>query len=1062
MTSSLFRRQRISLLTTAAAFAATLPAAAYAQAVPAETAEADVAAEEEIVVTGSLIRNPNLEASSPVSVIGQEEIELQQANVAEELLRELPGAVPSIGSAVNNGNGGASFVDLRGLGTNRNLVLLDGNRIAPANIFGAVDLNNIPLALIQRTEVLTGGASTTYGADAVSGVVNFITRKDFAGAELNVSEQITEEGDGNRLRADLTLGANFDDGRGNAAFSIGYQETDPVYQGARNISFLNVDSFTGVVGGGSNTAVPSNFSFGGGGVGAARLTGNRQVDPALGGAVRPQFGADGTTALPGQVGVYQQFNFNPFNIFQTPFERFNIYGQANYEIADSVEIFTRGLFSKNTVNTIVAPSGVFATNVTIPVSNPFLPAGLRAQFCANNDFQHGGANGSGANAGTVGNMNTAGIQTLTPAECAAAATAVLPTDPNYRTFTANLSRRTTEAGPRISEYITTIFDYQLGLRGDLSDAISYELSGAYGESENTQTLQGYILTSRTRQSVLATNPNTCLNNSAGCVPTDFFGPEGSISPAAVGFLSAEATTTNFTSLAQVKGVVNADTGFASPWAEDTFGIAVGAEYRDYVATQRADTLSQQPGELGGAGGAAPNIDGSFNVKEVFGELIAPLISDKPFFESLTLEAGVRYSDYQIQAPGNPTFNTTTYKVGGQWEPGYGLKFRGQYSRAARAPNIGELFSPVNTGLTALNTDPCQGAAPLNNAELRAICLAQGAPAFVIGAIQAPTAGQANRTAGGNINLRPEKADTYTVGLVFQPEFVPGLSLAVDWFDIKVNEAVSVPTPGDAITACFGANPTTPAAGASTTAACTVIGRDPNTGNLNGNPATTTGLFLARSNLGTLVSRGVDLTANYTRDLGFADLALGFVGTYTKDTKFKATPTAINRECVGFYSPNCGISAGQIQPKYQFSQRTTLGFGDVDVSLLWRFLDNVQYEPQQFADDVAAADGANRDPAGALLPVAQQGCPDFQGADPGGCVVDPAFRSIKAYHYFDLSVRFGVTENVSLTFSVENLTDEKPPQVGSLVGTAAGNSGNTYPSTYDALGRKFAASARVRF
>ena len=1041
-----------SLATTSASMALAFGFAgqAMAQVQTADAADADVAAEEEIVVTGSLIRNPNLEASSPVSVIGQEEIELQQANVAEELLRELPGAVPAIGSAVNNGNGGASFVDLRGLGTNRNVVLLDGQRIAPSNFVGRVDLNNIPLALVQRTEVLTGGASTTYGADAVSGVVNFITRKDFAGAEINVSEQITEEGDGNRFRADLTLGANFDDGRGNAVFSIGYQETDPIYQGQRDVSFLNVDSFTGQVGGGSNTAVPSNFSFGGGGVGAARLTGNRQVDPALGGAVRPQFGADGTTALPGQVGVYAPFNFNPYNIFQTPFERFNMFGQANYEIADGVEIFTRGLFSKNTVSTIIAPSGVFATNVTIPVSNPFLPAALRAQFCANNDFQHGGANGSGANAGAVGNLSTAGIQTLTPAECAAAALATSPTDPNYRTFTANLSRRTTEVGPRISNYVTTIFDYQIGLRGDLSDAIGYEFSGAYGESENTQTQQGYVLTSRTRQSLLATSPTACLNTTGGCVPTDFFGPEGAITAAAANFLSAESTVTSFTSLAQVKGTVNADTGIASPWAEDTLGIAVGAEYRNYTATRRSDTLAQTPGELGGAGGAAPNIDGSYNVKEVFGELIAPLVEDKPFFESLSLEAGVRYSKYEVQAPGNPSYDTTTYKVGGQWEPGFGLKIRGQYSRAARAPNIGELFTPIATGLTALNTDPCQGVAPTTNAELRAICLAQGAPAFVIGNIQAPTAGQANATTGGNINLKPEKADTYTAGVVFQPEFVPGLSLAVDWFDIKVNGASSVPTPGDAITACFGANPTTPAAGSSTSAACTIIGRDPNTGNLNGNPATTTGLFLARSNLGTLVSRGIDLTANYTRDLGFANLAIGFVGTYTKDSKFKASPSAINRECVGFYSPNCGVSLGQIQPKYQFSQRTTLGFGDVDVSLLWRYLDNVRYEDAQFADDLAAALG---DPAG---------CPDPQGADTGGCLVDPAFREIEAYHYFDLSTRFGVTENISLTFSVENLFDKAPPLVGATVGTATANSGNTYPSTYDSLGRKFAVSARVRF
>ena len=150
----------------------------------------------DIVVTGTLIRNPNLVASAPVTVVGQEEIRLKQSNVAEEVLRSIPGVVPSIGSNVNTGNGGASFVNLRGIGANRNLVLLDGTRLVPANLGGIVDLNNIPLALIDRVDVLTGGASSTYGADAVGGVVNFITRSDFAGVEMTASEQITERGDG--------------------------------------------------------------------------------------------------------------------------------------------------------------------------------------------------------------------------------------------------------------------------------------------------------------------------------------------------------------------------------------------------------------------------------------------------------------------------------------------------------------------------------------------------------------------------------------------------------------------------------------------------------------------------------------------------------------------------------------------------------------------------------------------------------------------------------------------------------------------------------------------------
>ncbi len=194
-------------------------------------APAQPTAANEIVITGTLIRNPNLVASAPVTVLGHDEVQLRQTNTAEDILRTIPGAAPIIGAQVNNGNGGSSYVNLRSLGSNRNIVLIDGVRIVPVDLAGRVDLNNIPLALIDRVDVLTGGASSTYGADAVAGVVNFITRSNFSGMELAVSDQITQRGDGNYLRGDLTIGANFDDNRGNAVIGLGYQESDPVYQG---------------------------------------------------------------------------------------------------------------------------------------------------------------------------------------------------------------------------------------------------------------------------------------------------------------------------------------------------------------------------------------------------------------------------------------------------------------------------------------------------------------------------------------------------------------------------------------------------------------------------------------------------------------------------------------------------------------------------------------------------------------------------------------------------------------------------------------------------------------
>ena len=1022
----------------------------------ASAGPAEETSDGDIVVTGTLIKNPNLVSSSPVTVVGQDELQLRQTNVAEEILRDLPGVAPSIGSAVNNGNGGAAYADLRGLGNFRNLVLLDGVRIVPSNFIGRVDLNNIPLALVERVDTLTGGAATTYGADAVSGVINFITRSDFAGMELQASEQITQRGDGNIFRVDATVGANFDDGRGNAVLSIGYQEADPVYQGARRFSVNNYTSTSGNAGG-SGTAVPGRFSRPG--------LGNNTIVPGSG-TLRPYFGPT------------DAFNFNPYNIFQTPFRRFNIFGSGHYEVADGVEFYTRGLFSKNTVNTIVAPSGIFGQVALIPVSSPFLPAGARAQFCASNDFD----------------FNTPGVQTLTPAQCAAAATALTPADPNFRAFQTTIGRRLIEAGPRISEYTTTVFDYRAGLRVAITDSIGLDIAGAYGESENTQEQSGYTSVSRLRTALFTTSPTSCNlgpsptvpnptpglpplagggAGTTGCVPVNIFGGPGSISPEAVNFISATAFNSQEASLAQARALLSGDFGASAPWAEDPIGFAVGAEYRNYQAAQTADQLSQQAGELGGAGGAVLPFEGGYSVKEVYGEVIAPIVQHRPFFESLTLEAGIRYSDYKIDAPGSPGYNTTTYKGAATWEPFDGLKFRGNYQRAVRAPNIGELFAPVNTGLTTVSTDPCRTtrnaqnqitfAGPLTNANLRAVCLAQGAPASTIGNIANPTSAQANATTAGSLALRPERANSYTIGAVFQPRFIPGLSLTVDYYKIQIKGAISQPGPIDLIAGCFGdSNGTGVTAASVNNPICGLFRRDPVLGTLSGDAATTPGLIFPTSNSGRILTDGVDFGANYRRDLGFAKLNLSFQGNWTHRSEFEAIvpgsvlppgvpgaggvlPPSGSRECIGLYGPNCGSpgsagpssSPGSIQPEWSWNARSTFSFGDIDLSLLWRHISGVKAEP---------------------------GITAFSGTLTTGALAgeEVNFGRIKAYDWFDLAIRFGVSENFDLTMTVMNLFDKQPPVVGSTIGTTSFNSGNTYPSTYDALGRRFAVGARLKF
>ena len=950
---------------------------------PAEAVQTEAVPEgQEIVVTGTLIRNPNLERSSPVSVIGAEEIDLQQANTAEEFLRELPGVAANVGSGVNNGQGGSAYVDLRGLGINRNLVLLDGSRLVPARADGASDLNVIPLALIQRVDVLTGGASTTYGADAVSGVVNFVTRRDFAGVELELGQQITEQGDGNIFRADLTLGANFDDGRGNAVFSVGYQEADPIYQGDRDFSRFNIDSSSGTSGG-SGTTVPTRISVPG--------LGLRSIDPASGALVTG----------------FAPFNFNPQNILQTPFERFNIFGAAHYEVSDAVEVYTQGLFSRNEISSIIASSGLFGAAFTIPYSNPFLPAPARNQLCA--------ANG------------------LTQAQCNLAATATSPNDPNYRTFTSTVNRRFVEAGPRQTDYTTTYFQQKVGLRGAITEGLNYDIFGSYGRSEILRVNKGYGLLSRARQALLATNPNTCITTTNNCVPLNIFGPLGSITPQMLAFIdAAQASDTQKNSLAQVRGVLSGELGAISAGAEP-IGFAVGAEYRKNKAARQADALSQQSGEVLGLGGAPQTTDNTTNVKEVFGELVAPLIADRPFFHSLTLELGARYSDY------NTTGGAFTYKVGGSWEPIQSLKIRGNYNRATRSPNIQELFASFQTGLNNSPFDPCQNAAPVTNANLRAICLAQGAPANTIGNINPPSAGQLNVTTGGNPNLDVEKADTFTIGFVFQPTFVPNFALTVDYYNIKIKDAITTPTIDDQIRECFGgstASTINPAAGAAASADCAEFRRNPITGGLDGDSATTPGVSLPLSNQGRIFTDGVDVALSYRHDLRFAMLNFNANFNWTRNSEFLAKPGSFDRECVGFYSVNCGApgngtavfgGVGSIQPEFSWNVRTTLGFpGNVDVSLLWRHISAVEVEP-------TVASGFLE-----------------------------KFRNIEAFDWFDLATRYEVNENFTFTFAIQNLLDKQPPLVGSSIGTTSFNSGNTYPSTYDSLGRRFAVGANIRF
>lgn len=930
-----------------------------------DAAAADTAsAEQTIVVTGTRIARPSLEQSSPVTVVDAVEIGFRQPINAEELLREIPGVVPNIGAGVNNGANGSAQLDLRGLGANRNLVLLDGRRVVPASNAGVVDLNLVPVALIERVDVFTGGASSVYGADAIAGVVNFVTRRDFAGVDLQNSFGLAEEGDGQTFRTDLTIGANFDDGRGNVVLSMGYSNTDPVLQGDRPWGAVSLSSGNGRPQG-SATATPATILF------------------PFTAAVSETPGA------PFALGQTNNFNFNPLNIYQTPLERYSLFTKANYEVTDRLEVYAQGMYVRSVIDQQIAPSGTFFSTVALPLSNPFLSAAQRNQLCA----------GYG----------------IAQAACDLAATVSTPGAPGYIERDIQIGRRFTEAGPRRTNFTTDTFQFTAGMRGPLTETLEWDAFWSYGESSRTNTNNGQGLRSRLQQSLRARSTTACVVATGGCVPINLFGPDGTVSQEAFNFLNVETFNFIQQQFLTAMGTVSGDLGIASPLASEAIGIATGIEYRKFKGASGGDGLSAIPGEVLGAGAAALPIRGQYDTTEIFGEVIVPLIEDRPFFQNLTLEAGFRYSDYSTSG-GN-----WAYKLGGSWIPVDGIKIRGNYNRAVRAPNIGELFQPQITGLTNRTVDPCQLALPTGNPTLTALCSAQlaavGAPASQLGQIPGPIAGQINFTSGGNPNLGVETADTYTIGAVITPGFLPGFSATVDYYNIHLFDAISTPSQGDVIDACFAQ--TDP-----NSLQCRLISRNPLTGGLSGPNDTTFGPFLGLSNLGTIKTDGIDFGVNYRVDAGFANLSFFWNGNYTFSNRFQATPSSVDRECVGFFSVNCG----PIQPEWSWNARATMSLpSDTEISVRWRYIGGVELEP--------------------LINPAT--------------ILD-AYESIGAFNYFDLALSQQIGEHLRLTLTVDNLFDKDPPVVGNTVGTTAFNSGNTYPTTYDAIGRRWRIGVNFRF
>ncbi|MDT9600943.1 TonB-dependent receptor domain-containing protein [Sphingosinicella rhizophila] len=946
--------------------AAIIAAPAYAQdqdqtepgtaQVPVESGvEAPQAADvQEIVVTGSRIARPDLEASSPVTVVSGEALEISGTVSVEDYLREIPQVVAAIGGATNNGNPGVATIDLRNLGEERTLVLVDGKRFVPYDSNGIVDLNMIPAALVERVEVLTGGASSVYGSDAIAGVVNFIMKDDFEGIEADAQAGITQRGDGFENAFSLTMGVNSGDGRGNLVANATYVKTRPVTQGQRAYS----------------RNVLASADLGGGGNSFTNAFGT--VDGLVSATCASQQGTcvfDET----GNLVPYDDrfgFNFNPFNLLQAPQEKWTATVLGRYDITDSIEFFGRASFANSRVTTVVAPSGTFFFPFDINyATNPNLSDQARAVLAENDTALAGDPN------------------------------------PGDGIVSVAFGRRTVELGTRDSIYENTAYQLVGGLRGDIVEGLRWEAFAQWGRTSRTQTFANDISFSRTQAGILDGSVN-------------LFG-QGNLTQEAGNAIRLDLQQYDTTSQTVLGGFLAYDLPFALGGTK-TGGLVGGVEYRREGSKANPDENLIQ-GNAPGFGSSTP-IDAEIEVKEIYGEVKIPIL------DIASIEGGIRYSDYQnrdnLTGQGN-SFKTTSYKFGGDIEPIPGIRARAMYQRAVRAPNLNEIGQPLTPSTGDLTVDPCQSTqlTPADyaaNGPLAQLCRATGVPAAAAaaGIVGGPVSGQINNYLGGNINLTPEKSRTITAGVVIQPDFLRGFTASVDYFDIEVENAIVQLPEEEIVNLCYNVEQDPDGV------FCSRIQRNPLNGSLRG--GTETGVDARNVNAGFLRTEGIDITAAYRFDLApDVRLALAANATYTMKSWLQSTSLSPVRECEGLVGKTCLRPL----PKWQWVQTSTLTWGPATVQLRWRHIGKI-----------------TNDTVG------------FGTAAPG----DFAVPTIGSRNYFDLFTSYDVGDHFTFRFGVNNLLDKLPPVVGNDYGGTTENSGNTFPATYDPLGRSFFAGVNVRF
>lgn len=924
---------------------------------------------EAIVITGSRIARRDFVADTPIVTVGIDRIVATGEPTLERVLSQLP----QFGLGENStrtgfGTTGQATLNLRSLGAERNLVLLDGRRLQPSNIQQVVDLNTIPLPLLESVEIITGGASSTYGSDAIAGVVNFRTRRDFEGLQFDASYNLTGQGDGGVLDVSGTVGGNFADERGNAVLSIGYTDRNRVPYKNREFfrenlggTDLRIPIGAYAPGGNAPTQAAIDALFATYGIAAGSVARSSALalntDGSLFSASNGVFNYRG--GWTGLLNTGRQINnLNQFLVIQAPLERITAFGRVTYDLTDDVTVYAQAQYADYETRIYVEPGN---TSISIPITNPFIPDNLRALLASR-------------------------------------------ADP-----TANLvlEKRFIEAGPRITDRSLQTYQFVGGLRGPL-EAIdgTWDVYASHGRTRIDEASPG---------SVLVSSLNSLINAPDGgaSICAGGFNPFGinPLSQACFDYLVAAPT--RGTELTQTVAEATVQGRLFRPFDEDVRFAAGGSFRRNGYETTPDRILSA--GDVVGVQFTRPS-QGTTEVWEAYGELLVPILKDRPFAESLELNLGYRYSRYNISG------GASTYKVEGHYSPVRGLRLRGGYARAVRAPSVGELFVAPSGSVPSIGQpsqgqgDPCAIANPArtgpNAAGVRALCLAQGVPANVIDSF-VNLQNDAPATLVGNPNLDPETADTYTLGVTFSPPtgnpIFSGLSLSVDYYNIKVAGAIGVYSALQSVTSCFnidGSNPNLDPANEF----CANIARDPNTGRISQ-------IRQPTRNLGAFRTSGIDVALRWAVPIGPGRATLDSNVTWLDSFEVQAIPGGPFLEYAGSVGGTATFQPGSL-PEWKAVTQLAYSVGGIELGGRWRFLDSMRAVQR---------------------------------------VVNPAATTpgVPSYNLFDVFASVRVSQDFTFRFGINNVADRRPPVTGGIPGT-------TEASTYDVLGRTFYVSTRVNF